>query len=96
MDEEKERELDEYMDKIISRGMAENPLLEPSPGMRWVLWLTARYSKGLPREPGVPHPPVDHAEITQWMTELRRQSAADLEHAAEMRDYCNRKFRRFD
>ena len=96
MDEEEERELDEYMDKF-SRAMAENPSLgEPSPGMMWVLRLTARSSKGLPREPGgPPDTPVDPAEIEMWMCELRRQGKAYLEEADELEEYRKRRFNNF-
>jgi len=97
MDEEKERELDEYMDKIISRAMAENPNLgEPSPGMMWVLRLTARSSKGLPREPGAePSPPADEAECNKWMSELLRQAKAYHDEADALEEFKKRKFGSF-
>ncbi len=95
MDEEKERDLNEYMDKIISRGLAENPSLggrEPSPGVRWALRQTARSTKGLPREPGGPDTPVDPADIISWADELRRQSMADLDEADQLEEYGKRRF----
>ena len=96
MNEEKERDLDEYMDKIIGRGLSENPSLggrEPSPGVRWALRQTARSTMGLPPEPGEPGTPVDPAEIRSWATELARQGIADLDDADALEDYGKRKFK---
>ena len=94
MGAEKEQELDEYMEKIISRAMAENPSLgEPSPGMMWVLRRTARSSKGLPREPGAePSPPADKAECDKWKSELLRQARAYHEEAEELEEFRKWRF----
>lgn len=98
MDEEKERELDEYMGKIIGRGLSGNPSLggrEPSPGIRWALRQTARSTMGLPPEPGEPDTPVDPAEIVSWVDELERQSMEDLAEARQLEEYGKRRFNFF-